>query len=94
MVTAVNDVDGGDGGVPVAGDDENGIRAARIELLPRLQEVPRRNRFVDRQFRRSMGYGKRILQFLDFRLLLWALRKNLPSLEISLIRTSLHHHRE
>lgn len=39
-VVTVNDVDGGDGGLPVAGDDEDGIGAGGEDLvLPWLEEV-------------------------------------------------------
>jgi hypothetical protein len=57
VVVAVNDVDGGDGRVPVSGNDENGS-GPRAEpfLLPCFQERPRRYRIVKRQRRRSMRY--------------------------------------
>lgn len=57
VVAAVNDVDGGDGRVPVSGNDENGFGPrAETFLLPCFQERPCRYRIVKRQRRRSMRY--------------------------------------
>jgi hypothetical protein len=52
-----DDVDGGEGGVPVARNNENGFGAgAESFVLPSFQEMPCRNGLIYTQRRRSMRY--------------------------------------
>lgn len=61
LVAAVDDVDGGHGRVPVAGNNENGSGlGTKAFLLPRLEEMSCRYRIVKGQRRRSMRYVERI----------------------------------
>lgn len=56
-VPALDDVDGGLSGLPVGGNDEDGGGPLREHLLlPGQEEVPRRQRVVDRESRRPVGY--------------------------------------
>ena len=60
-VVAVDGVEGGEGGVPMSGDDEDGLGLELQHLgAPRLQELPRRHALVDRHHRRSVRYEESV----------------------------------